>query len=203
MQEIVVNTWCDRGAAHAARVPGQAVAVSVPGWAARELDLCEACRGDLLGELTALVADRSRPAGPGTASTSKAASKRAAPPVSAPALFPASPVGTDLATSPDADPELRTCPLDGWVARTYRALEQHAKVRHSDYRLPRLFGSTCPVCGVEPGVLGMHGVRAHGIGLLTGLFVLARSEGDPHGVVAAREAEWVELRRALGIGAAA
>jgi hypothetical protein len=87
------------------------------------------------------------------------------------------------------------CPLCGHVSRTTGALGVHFHDRHHT-TTGEIYGRVCPLCEHEAnttGGLGQHAARAHDVeGGVVGLFLRARREGDPMGVIASRAAAIVE-----------
>lgn len=184
MQEVVVNTWCDRHAVAGDRVVGQAFALSLPGHPARELDLCETCRGDLVDELLELVVARSRPAeAPAAKVVGKGPRKvKAAPNTVARVVAVEVPGQLELGAE-SATAEGFACPVCAMVSKSYPGLEQHVRNHHGT-SLPKLFPTRCPVCGEHRAAVGNHGAQAHGARNLLELIAQAEQLGDPYGVVA-------------------
>lgn len=184
MQEVVVNTWCDRHAIAGERVVGQAFALSLPGHPARELDLCQPCRSDLVDELLELVVARSRPAeAPAPKVVGKGAKAgKAAANTAARMIAVEVPGQLELGAESPVE-EVHTCPVCGVTSRSYAGVEQHMRNHHGT-SLAKVFGSDCPVCGRSCATVGGHGARAHGTGNLLELIAQAEQLGDPFGVVA-------------------
>jgi hypothetical protein len=79
------------------------------------------------------------------------------------------------------DKQCLWCPAD-YAAET--GLLRHWELQHGlPHGIREALGSTCPVCGEDFGSLGGHAVRTHGVSHISQAFVLAREQGDPHGVV--------------------
>lgn len=159
-QELVINTWCDVCAADGQREPGEPVTVSIDGHPPRLLDLCERDRKTYVAPLAELLESLGR----------RVDGKPARRPVA-----PSAVTGSGDAT----------CIICGHPAPNASALGGHLRLKH-DATLGEVYGTTCPVCGEEKS--GTHVARSHGMPGILPAFAWARANGDPFGVVAAREA---------------
>lgn len=82
-----------------------------------------------------------------------------------------------------ADRQCLICAYSGSRA----GLDSHRIRAHRGISSTEMFGTVCPMCGADffrVQSLAVHGERKHQAEHLSGLFVLAAKEGDPHGIVA-------------------
>lgn len=179
-QEFLIRLWCDRHALTEERVEAsQSVNLSLPGYPERTVDLCDDCHVFLFADLTEVVAKNGRPAEAGTPKAANPANKPPAP------------------TQPALDSGIPCPKCRAWF-RNDKALNSHWKnshySSHDGLRLGELYGSTCPICGVEElGNVGVHTSAIHAVGGTGSAMQAAVLAGDPHGVVAAFRARTKEL----------
>ena len=79
------------------------------------------------------------------------------------------------------------CPMCSSELANSDSLSTHLRAMHQTTG-QAVYGGTCPVCnhaGTARG-LGSHANMGHQVGSVAALFALAQSQGDPHGVIAAR-----------------
>ena len=164
-QELEIHTWCDVCLADGQHEPGEPVSVALDGHAPRLLDLCERDRKTYVAPLAELLDTLGR--------RPDVAPKRA-----------------KAAGAPEGERGLFRCPICGHEPPSVGALGGHLRLAH-ETNMSAVYGGACPVCGQDfkPSGMGMHLTRGHGIdgGIVAG-FAWARAHGDPHAVIAAREA---------------
>lgn len=166
-RELRIDTWCDPCLAKGAHEEATTEEVALGG-RTLQLDVCKAHRDKLIAPLeTALEAWGRRP--------EKAPRKTSATRPLAPSL--------DMAPLPQ-------CLVCGHQTPTSSALGAHIRTHH-DMNMAQMFGDACPLCGATMGApgLGQHMNRAHDVtGGMGVAFLVARAQGDPHGVVARQDA---------------
>lgn len=184
MQEIKIISWCDRcGQTGVRREAEQTLALSLPGHADRELDLCSECLLAAYAPLATLVAEASRPA---ERSAQRATGAQAAP------------AASRTRTQPSPDQRV-TCPVCFMTSSTQKGFSQHYRAYHritSGGTFVDLLGTKCFLCGEQSGNLVVHLRRSHQISSLVVALERARAEGDPHGALAELEPRLAALREA-------
>jgi hypothetical protein len=164
-REIAV--WCDIQFATDERVPGETVTVALNGAAPVEIDLCDDDRKRYVEPLAEILRQYGAPAshqGARSPARSSSDSRQGRP--------------------PSGDRHLQCL----WCSATYAAQSGyliHLRKRHGFDSLADAYGEQCPLCGQSFGSLGAHTTRSHEA-TQTAAFILARDQGDPHGVVARR-----------------
>lgn len=176
---------------------------TVPVAGGQTLDLCPSHRDDLAPFL-ALVAEwgvtpervskrrgASAPAAPTSAPVAPAEAERV-PNRRGGKRARARRANAEQQQAPDTAPVVSeglplVCPMCGHSSPNAAALGVHVGAQHQT-NLTTLYGGTCPLCNHQgdPRGLGTHAVRAHQLTSAAELFAIAHSQGDPHGVIAAR-----------------
>lgn len=183
--------WCDVHLAADERHPVVARHTVTLDGTALVLELCEACEVSMFKPLAGFLTEHGVPervAGKPVKPV-KAASTSAARRVSADAdgrtliEVPGRATGNPL-----TDRVLYPCLVCDGVIEGRNPFERHLRDEHGTTPVG-LYGTVCPVC-THPAVgtvgLSAHGRGAHEVNGSFALFDLARREGDPHGIVAAR-----------------
>lgn len=184
--------WCDVHLARDERHPVVARHTVALNGAALVLELCETCEVALFKPLAEFLTEFGVPervAGKPVKTTSKAAGS------SSTARVSASADGRTLVEVPrsarggtaNADHTLYPCLVCDGVIEGRSPYDRHLRDEHRTSHAG-LYGTTCPVCTVEvASIVGLSShAREHEVHGAFALFDLARQQGDPHGIVAAR-----------------
>lgn len=154
--------WCSIHYARDEKVTAQGVALSVGG-KPQILDVCPECFDEYVKPLKALLDEY------GTPSEGQAPKK-----------VPAA------ATGAVGGPQYRYGCL--WCRKAYTTdtgLMLHIRGEHNIQGKGReVWGTVCPVCGIEHGILGMHTAKVHDGMTITQALMWARDNDDPHKVFA-------------------
>lgn len=86
---------------------------------------------------------------------------------------------------PNTGTEEEQCLWCVYKGPSVSAIHQHVKQIHGFKGFKEAFGTVCPMCNQESGIMGQH-AKDHGVTSVATLFQLADKSGDPHGVVAKR-----------------
>jgi hypothetical protein len=195
MRKIEILVTCDACAAWHQTDNSTDVA-TVPVSAGQTLDLCGSHRTDLAPFL-ALIAEWGQApernhGGRKRATVAVEATSAAVAPVEAPRA-PNRRGGKRArqrrTNAQQGTPTALLCPLCSAPAASADSLGGHLRTQHQTTGQV-VYGGVCPVCNHDgsPRGLGTHAGQAHGISSVAALFAVADSQGDPHGVVAARAA---------------
>ena len=166
--------WCDVHVSRDERVKGAEVRLSLGGHPAKSLDLCDACRDELIKPIEALL-DEFGATVRGDAPTGRGRPRKGAPEA---ATLPVAVV------DPDARFRCLFCPA---VYGTANGAYRHMRVDHGTPEgAQALLGTVCPVCGFEgEKSASVHialGHKPYGFASVLDAYAWARDNGDPHGV---------------------
>jgi hypothetical protein len=196
MKQIQILVTCDACAAWHSTSNSTDVG-TVQASASQTLDLCGSHRADL-APLLSLIAEWG--ATPERGSKRKASSlpvaSTSAPEAPAQSSNGASKRGGARARQRRANAQAAAvvaaplvCPLCASEMANRDSLATHLRAMHQTTGTA-VYGGVCPVCNHDGSArgLGTHAMRQHHLDSAAALFALASSQGDPHGVVAARAA---------------
>lgn len=194
MRQIQILVTCDACAAWHQSENSDGVQ-TVPVGGGQTLDLCGSHRSDLAPFL-ALVAEwgqapernhggRKRAAGPAVATSAPVAPEQ---PARAASKRGGKRARQRRANAAQAALPL-VCPLCSGEMASGDSMGHHLRSQHQTTGT-EVYGGVCPVCNHDGSArgLGTHAGQAHAISSVAGLFAVAQSQGDPHGVIAARAA---------------
>jgi hypothetical protein len=188
VRELVIHSWCDVCGQDGLRTPAASFTVSVRGGTEdsgpREVELCDVHAKEYLEALTLLLFTVGR-----TPNTPAVAAGRSATRAQVSAPRPAMTVTSVSAGGGYA------CPECGHGLKSFSSLQTHVKRLHR-CNVSSYYGDTCPFCAQAFGRLAQHLNRAHQTPDIVQAFLLAKHEGDKHGVVKALERDWASAARA-------
>jgi hypothetical protein len=172
-REIV--TWCDPCIGTDQRTPGREVAITLGTGKPRVIAVCDAHEAEYVKPLEALLSEFGSPVDGSPKGIAGSDAPRH--------LLDFQISGTRKGRTPEGErtSQCLWCPLT--FASDGSGLLGHIEKVHG---LPRslkdAFGPACPVCGNAYELLGSHVKKSHGCESITDAFLMARENGDPHGV---------------------